>query len=218
MDTLRDRYVVPPVFFFAMLALGAWLGNRCDVQAIIPRFQALSPAHIAALSAMVVAILFPIGFTIQSVLLSLLRIRFFRRGWGGYSAFYDKATWERIVPAIRPDVKIDVSKYPAAAALAFSFEKWNPGIIEATTRLWTAFNVSLASIIAISAALVLGHYSFGIRFTWWWIALSFVLVVLFAIGAWCIWKERVHVFEFQALRLDCEGNMPAGSREGSAGG
>lgn len=217
MDKTRElRYLTPPMFFLGMLLLGAWLGGADSIQWYVWKFRHVDEVMVAALSAALVASLFPLGFAIQSVSINLQRFVVWCvwMDWGAgflpekrqhYFAYFSDDTWTRIANAMQIDVTT-LRKYPAPSSI-WQFEKWDKRVSEAVVRLWTAFNVALGSIVAIVAAFFIGHFALHIPVTWSWVGWSCFLTSLFATSAWTTWKEHMKAYEFQAIHLDRSGDM-----------
>jgi hypothetical protein len=204
MDKLRDiRFITPPFFFLGSLLVGAWLDNQVSLETI----GGLTPQAVVAIGGVVVAALFPLGFVIGGLSINCLRVMFYPFG-KNYQISLSKEAWDRIWPTLELNSEMKrATNNEVDAAITFDHEILHQGIHDSNVRLWTAFNISSHSCVALILALLLGRYALCISWTGWWVWISSALFALFVLVAVVTWHEHMRMFEFQSQRLK-EGRMP----------
>ena len=181
------RFLIPPLVFFAALALGAAIDPNLHLLSLFSGTGAGkdSTQILAVVLAGGVAVV-ALGFMISGVAILLLRVVFFipwllRISPGGYEVSVPRhalpAMWSALGCAGTP-----VTRDMLPTVAAYSHSKLKPELNDWTGRRWNVFMVSVNCVVAIGLAHLAAYLSpwYSIAHTpeWWRIdlALSAVLV------------------------------------------
>jgi hypothetical protein len=206
MDQDRQvRLLVAPFFLYVWLALGAHHGG-VD---LATQLRAFEGEQLAAIAAILVASLLPVGFLLATIAITALRLAFLPTG-KPYEAFLSSsayaALWSRLGTSLPKD-----ERYMLYASVTLDHEMTASGVHTWIMRRWSAFNVSVNCVAAtiIAHLLALG---LGIRQSYAWSLFTVCVGVVLVINAIVTWKGTMEMLNFQATRTPRDMATPSSTQ------
>lgn len=222
MDQDRQiRFLIPPFFLYASLLWWAFVSPylHCSLAAVTGNDLKETLAVAATLGAATI----PLGFSIGTLGLLLLKVGFYIRSRirplrQMHEAYITEECF-RIILRETAASKTDDRRSLLYATATFDHELLPEGIHTWLMRRWNAFNVAFGSAIAIFISLLAALASRGRTFDplcglsdtewqradwssgqcWWLLANCFLLFMLLC-AAWISWRETMGMIEFQSRR------------------
>lgn len=196
MDQDRQiRFLIPAFLFFAWIALGLGF-DPCGWESIVKNH---SKDEFIAGGAAIAASLLPIGFLLAALSTLVLRVIFLPTG-KPYETFLSTDSQEALARIVKLPTPMTKSQQ-LFAAVTFDHSIIESGVHTWIVRVWSAFNVSVNSIVAVVASHSVAPL-LGISQSWsWWLVSLFVLTLLFA-NVTSTWRATMKMMEFQISRYD----------------
>ena len=177
LDQLRElRLLLPPFFFFASLASGAYLDPKFQLLCKLHQFKDSQAIVIASVGAATV----PVGFLIGIISMMLLTALSRRTRWQQWDVPHCESTvsamWRRL--GIPRQKRLDLQ-----AVSTFDRVVIHKEILDWLVRRWTAFLVSVNSIVALLLGIVVVSRLLGIDPPRFWYSTMFAACGLLILHA-----------------------------------
>jgi hypothetical protein len=214
MDQDRQiRFLISPFFLYASLTWWAYVDPflHCYLVGLN-----LAPKDLLSIAAAAGAATIPLGFSIGTLGLALLRLWFFIR----YRSSRQRQMYEASLSDDCLQVILRVTGASKEnrdsllyAAVTFDHELLPEGVHKWLLRRWNSFNVAFSSAFALLMSLLI--VPLRILYTWslnpirgwsrgesWWAATNIFLIILVFNAARMSWRETMGMIEFQSRRAN----------------
>ena len=211
MDELRRiRFFIPPFIFFLSLFWGLYLSRDT-----LPLWlNNLTNKDLLVLVTILAASAIPIGFLINTISITFLRILFFIMRQGTYEVWLSNEALKRIEERVDSGLTLD-KKWELYGAATFDHELLDKGVNEWIARRWTIFNLSAHSCAAIIIAHLIAP-SLKISSNEDWILSSIFIIVILIISAIIAYKNTMEMLHFQSYRKFQKKQKPKDGEETSS--
>jgi hypothetical protein len=216
MDQDRQiRFLISPFFLYASLLWWAYLDPT--VNSVLIRLKPNDLKDLLTVVAAAGSATIPIGLSIGTLGISLLKLWFKFRSRHGDRQLYDACvsngclqTMLREVGTAQEDRGSNRESLLYVAA-TFDHELLPEKIHEWLLRRWNSFNVAFNSALALFISILIIPIRILYTFSldpicgwnyqrWWWLGTNIFLICVFAATACAAWHETMAMIEFQARR------------------
>jgi len=195
MDELRRiRFFIPPFIFFLSLFWGFYLSGGTSPEWL----KNLTNKDLLALVTILAASAIPLGFLINTISITFLRVLFFIMRQGTYEVWLNNEALRRIEEQVNSGLTLD-KKWELYGVATFDHELLDKGVNEWIARRWTIFNLSAHSC----AAIIIAHFlapSLKIISNEDWVLSSIFIIVILIISAIIAYKNTMKMLDFQSYR------------------
>jgi len=191
------RFLIPPFFFYASLAMGLYLGGRLRVVVTALSEKPWKELHVLLIAAIGAATI-PIGYIIGLVGIRLVSIVFLVLFWRRipwdvqWSDNSLQSLWRRLGQTRDRRLDLQASSYYVHSLLPETMYEW-------ILRRWTAFLVAVHSMTALFLSHLVGRFALHIPPSLAWMLTSVVVSAVLLFAAVEAWQqvERMHRFQLQ---------------------